>query len=335
MAPGLQYDLPPGSTGAVYTWHGCELSLQHLGTDQVYTAQNPAMQHYAQAHSMLEKKRRLAKAGMEAGDISEGPRVLVCGGPSSGKLTVCKTLLNYATRLDWHCTFADLDVAGNAISPPGTLSAVPVDMPIPIEEGLSVFPPLTVNYGSTSLEEKGEDLYLQLISTLAQRVRERCMTQPKASCGGLIVKAMTSKGSGNEVLHAIKEFNIDYVFVISDDKLHAKLGAAKERDGLAYELVQLPRSGGCVPKTEAIRKKERSNSIRIYFHGWPHLKLHPHRYEVTDMLSVKIVKVGGVLPGKMVCCPAFTHLHREQTEKGDTDCAPHRTGCCPSGRSRR
>eukprot|EP00754_Rhynchopus_humris_P037982 Rhum_TRINITY_DN20684_c0_g1::Rhum_TRINITY_DN20684_c0_g1_i1::g.171788::m.171788/K14399/CLP1, HERB; polyribonucleotide 5'-hydroxyl-kinase len=299
MAPGTLYDLPAGTSGSIFTWHGCQLSLQNIPDDQVYTAAAPAMQHYAHAHSILEVKRREAKQRLDAKELADGPRAVVCGGPSSGKLSACRVLVNYAARLDWQLTFADLDISNNSIAVPGSVAAVPIDMPVPTLEGFSVFPPVSFCYGDTTMDARGDEMYHQVVSALADTVEARHAANSSARCGGLIVKAMSSRQTCKDVLHAARAFKLDTVFVVGDDKLHAQLQAGLEREGIAANLVQLPRSGGCITKSVGQRERERERAIDCYFNGWHHMKLHPHRYEVRDADKISLLKVGGSLKMKM------------------------------------
>ena len=56
-----------------------------------------------------------------------GPRVFITGDASSGKSSICKTLINYSLKLGWTPLLADLDLTQNSISAPGCISAALVD----------------------------------------------------------------------------------------------------------------------------------------------------------------------------------------------------------------
>ena len=45
------------------------------------------------------------------------------GSQQSGKSTLCKILVNYALKLGWTPVLVDLDLNGNEIGPPGSISA--------------------------------------------------------------------------------------------------------------------------------------------------------------------------------------------------------------------
>ena len=221
------------------------------------------MQNYAKLHSQLEVQRRAAKERSEKGEDPDGPRVLICGAPDSGKATIAKILVNYAARLDWQLTYVDIDPNDNTVSIPGSIGAVPIDMPVPIDEGFSIFPPTVSFLGSVAVDEKNEDLYSHIVTTLAERVDARQKANPLAQCGGVIVKS----GSGlttKQINHAIKQFDINTVLVVGDDKSHAFLSSPAGREGRKGEVYLLPRSGGCVAKD---RERTRGSRFSTYFNG--------------------------------------------------------------------
>lgn len=71
-----------------------------------------------------------------AGSIPEGPpRVLVLGPESAGKTSLCKILSNYAVRAGqgWTPMYVNLDSAEGGWTVPGTISACPIETPIPTQ----------------------------------------------------------------------------------------------------------------------------------------------------------------------------------------------------------
>jgi polyribonucleotide 5'-hydroxyl-kinase len=85
-----------------------------------------------------------------AKEDSFGPRVMVCGPVDTGKSSLCRILLNYATRLKRSVLFVDLDVGQGEISIPGTMSLAALSTPIDVEEGFNLISPLVFFYGHTS-----------------------------------------------------------------------------------------------------------------------------------------------------------------------------------------
>ncbi|KAJ9471918.1 hypothetical protein DIPPA_51747 [Diplonema papillatum] len=297
MAPGTWYEFAAGTSVSVFTWHGCNLELKNVNEDDVYAVESTEMFAYARAHSLLEKKRIQARDHEGSVQTGCGPRVLICGGPCSGKATISRILLNYAARSNWQVTYADLDFDNNTITCPGSIAAVPVDMPIPVDEGFSVFPPLMYYYGNTDKENVNTELNSLLVGQLAAKVLDRQEQNDAARRGGVIVKAMAfnPRKGAEEITHIINSFKIDIVFVVGDDRLHAKLSSQSETVGAGHrraDVIKLPRSNGCCFKSDAQREAARNRSIHTYFYGWPHMRLHPHRYEIVDAATVKFVKVG-------------------------------------------
>ena len=81
----------------------------------------------------------------------------------------------------------DLDVGQGSISVPGTVGAVLVERVAAIEEGcFSEAAPLVYNYGHKT-PGVNPDLYKQLVSRLADVVRERTQKSVKAQVGGVVV----------------------------------------------------------------------------------------------------------------------------------------------------
>ena len=63
---------------------------------------------------------------------------MIVGPDDVGKSTLCKMLLNWAVRVGRSPIFVDLDVSQNAISLPGTISALVVERTASIEEGYNL-----------------------------------------------------------------------------------------------------------------------------------------------------------------------------------------------------
>eukprot|EP01065_Artemidia_motanka_P029913 TRINITY_DN35977_c0_g1_i1.p1 TRINITY_DN35977_c0_g1~~TRINITY_DN35977_c0_g1_i1.p1 ORF type:complete len:471 (+),score=170.61 TRINITY_DN35977_c0_g1_i1:80-1414(+) len=310
LAPGHTYTFPPGTNASVFTWHGCRVRLTGIDTDLVYRADNPPMTAYARTHGYLEKMRQMAKSG----HADSGPRVLICGPPDTGKATIARLLVNYAARLNWDLTYVDLNVANNSIAVPGCVAAVPVDLPVPIDEGFSAFPAITYYYGDTKLEGGNEQLYSELVGKLAADVAERAEANDRAAQGGVVVKAMACGGGKQSIkllMQIARAFRITTVLVTGDDRLYAQLrrdldttqlGSAASLQGGNWgkkpSATELPKSGGCVSRSEAARVHEHNQSLEIYFRGWEHMRLHSSIFR-TSWSKVSIVRVGAALPTRM------------------------------------
>ena len=119
--------------------------------------------------------------------IRNGPVAMIVGPTDTGKSTLAKLLCNYASRMGRKPILVDLDVGQGSISVPGTVGAVLVERVAAIEEGcFSEAAPLVYNYGHKT-PGVNPDLYKQLVSRLADVVRERTQKSVKAQVGGVVV----------------------------------------------------------------------------------------------------------------------------------------------------
>ena len=76
-----KYNFQPGSTVAVFTWHGCKLAI-HGKTEVAYISKETPMRVYINTHAALEQMRAKAEE-----DNTRGPRVMIVGPTDVGKST--------------------------------------------------------------------------------------------------------------------------------------------------------------------------------------------------------------------------------------------------------
>lgn len=73
------------------------------------------------------------------------------------------------------------------------------------------------------------------------------------------------EGEGYTILlHCIKEFKVDVVLALGQDRLFSRLKADVPP---TVTMVKIDQSGGVVPRSSSIRRKDRMLSIREYFYG--------------------------------------------------------------------
>jgi len=277
-----EYIFQGGQTTAVYTWHGCEVRLKGR-TEVAYTSTDSPMIIYLNNHVALEQMRQKAE---ETG--IRGPRAMIVGPQDVGKSTLCRILLNYAVRMGRAPIFVDLDVGQGEISVPTTLGANLVERPADIDEGFSLQAPLVFHYGHTSPAEN-LTLYNHCISKLAAAVELRCRANRRACVGGVIVNACGwIRGGGYQsILYAVKEFEIDIVIVLDQERLFKEL----ERDLPKFvKCVLQPKSGGVIERTPEFRTDARQRATRKYFNGAKGT-LFPHSFDVK-LADIKLYKVG-------------------------------------------
>lgn len=123
---------------------------------------------YVNIHTAIEQIRVKSELDKE----TPAPRVMVVGPDDVGKSTLCKMLLNWAVRVGRSPIFVDLDVSQNAISLPGTISALVVERTANIEEGYNLDAQIVYSYGYKTPNENPV-LYKRLISCLSETINMR------------------------------------------------------------------------------------------------------------------------------------------------------------------
>ncbi|KAI9906177.1 hypothetical protein PsorP6_004749 [Peronosclerospora sorghi] len=251
---------------AIFTWYGCTLEVR--GTPEVaYSSEETPMDSYLNIHAQLQRRRELAKAKQTA-----GPRVLVCGPVDSGKSTLTQILLNYALRLGEKPTLVELDVGHGCLCVPGTISASPLDMnSLSVEEVFILTNPFAYFYGHASPSENVE-LLRHYQQRLAKTVLKRLANDKEVNASGCVVNTCGwVDGMGFDLLvHAIKDFDVDVVLVIGQDRLYSRLQSTLTNatiNGVERSIVKLARSGGVVPLNNKLRSAARISCIREYFYG--------------------------------------------------------------------
>ncbi|EEY67582.1 pre-mRNA cleavage complex II protein Clp1, putative [Phytophthora infestans T30-4] len=251
---------------AIFTWYGCTLEVRGA-LEEAYTSEETPMDSYLNIHAQLQRRRELAKAKHAA-----GPRVLVCGPVDSGKSTLTQILVNYALRLGEKPTLVELDVGQGCLSVPGTISASPLDMnSLSIEEDFILTNPLAYFYGHAASSENVE-LFRYQQQVLSKAVKRRLANDEEVNASGCVINTCGwVDGTGFDMLvHAIKDFDVDLVLVIGQDRLYSRLQSAltgANANGADRSIVKLSRSGGVVPLNSKMRSAARISSIREYFYG--------------------------------------------------------------------
>ncbi|XP_063715229.1 polyribonucleotide 5'-hydroxyl-kinase Clp1-like [Symsagittifera roscoffensis] len=280
----IEYKFEAGSKIAVFTWHGCKLKIAGK-TEGEYVSKDTPMVMYVNTHAALEQMRTAAE---ENG--SRGPKSMICGPTDSGKTTLCRILLNYALRVGQRPTFVDLDVGQGTISIPGTLGAVVPEKPLDPVGAFINENPVVYHYGHVTPEANSR-YYEHNISLLATVYHLRCSKSKRADVGGLFINTCGFvKGVGySSILHAAKEFEVDVVIVLEQERLYNEL---KKSLPAKTKVVLLPKSGGVVERSSGFRKESRDKRIHEYFFGsGSQNTLNPHRMEVS-FDEVEVFKVG-------------------------------------------
>jgi len=214
----------------------------------------------------------------------------VVGPTDVGKSTVCRLMLNYAVRMGRRPVFVDLDVGQGSISIPGSLGALLIERPASIEEGFSQNSPLVYHYGHKT-PGHNPVLYNQLVSRLADVVRERLTSNRKAEVSGVVINTCGwIRGEGyNQIKHVAQAFEVDIIVVLDQERLYNDL----VRDMPNFvKIVWQPKSGGVVCRNSEQRTESRDLRVKQYFYG-ANSNLFPHSFDVSFAdIKDKIFKIG-------------------------------------------
>lgn len=279
LVKGKKYEL---NFGAIFTYHGCTLTVTGK-TDVIYIAKETPMVQYLNSHGALEQLRVNADKRN-----TKGPVALIVGPTDVGKSTLCRILLNYGVRLGRRPIYVDLDIGQGNIGVPGTIGALLVERPSPVDDGFSEQSPLVYHFGHKSPSEN-DTLYKKIISKLAEVTLERLNVNKKAKSSGMIINTCGwVKGQGYQhLLHAAQAFEVNAIFVLDQERLYNQLLRDTPK---ACNIVFLPKSGGVVERSKSLRSETRDFRIKEYFYGHKS-PLYPHSFDVK-WSELKIYKIG-------------------------------------------
>jgi polyribonucleotide 5'-hydroxyl-kinase len=189
-----------GVRSRILSWHGCELEVTgKCEADAVVQFAQPAdtpVVAYLNLHGELDARRKDAGGG---GAAATGPRVLIAGGPSTGKSSLARCLAAWATRIGDQPLVVHVDPGTGMLALPGTVSAAVFATLVDIEsaDGWGAAPtsetgvvpaksPLVYLYGQRAPEDDVE-AYKQAVGRIATGVTARLSADPEVRRTGLIV----------------------------------------------------------------------------------------------------------------------------------------------------
>lgn len=245
-------------------------------------------------------------------DLSKTPICLVCKpmyARNVGKSTLCRILLNYATRRGRAPIFVDLDPDQGHIGIPGTIGALSIESPIDIETGLSLRSSMLMHFGHTNLAADNEDknglFYKALLENMAKIVHSKLEQDKKSYYSGVIINTSAwSDDVGYKILvHACKVFKANIILVMDDevlqDDLKKDLGAD---NGVATSYCQqvnvlnVPKTVGLITRLAETNVELRYNRIKQYFYGTAIESFNPMTSEIKfAFLKRLIYRVGNPL----------------------------------------
>ena len=293
LSPFVTYTFT-GTKVAIFTWHGCSFTikgktLKEYDWDESRGQICPSL-NYVSIHAYLNQQRELALIHERT-----GPRVLVTGSNFSGKTTLCKILLNYATKTGWKPIFCDLDVSNNELFTQSTMGATVIETYYP--ENFFEHPSLIYFFGhpdigshiqlyqeqvqrlgvcvNAKLDEDLRKAKTELFNTNMESLDKDTIThQEKMSCfSGVIVNmgpwsqnmSEDSVKKKETLAAVVNAFQIDLVIVIDDQALFRTLEEIDDRKTMVIE--SLAKSGGVVQIDEKHKKDRIFRKFRGYFYG--------------------------------------------------------------------
>jgi polyribonucleotide 5'-hydroxyl-kinase len=219
---------------------------------------------------------------------NDNPRIMICGAVDTGKSTLSKILINYATRKGHSMLFADIDVGQGEVGIPGTISMCRYDKPSSIETGFEPKDIINYFYGHISPAINAK-LYNNCVRQLANCAEELFQKDPSLTKGGIVVNTCgwVEKLGYKLLLFAAKTFKINIIVVMDNTLLSEEL--TKDLVGnqnLKISVVNLPKSQEITPRSTYQRKIARSIRIGDYFKEFEQV--------IIDYKDIVIVKFGSV-----------------------------------------
>ncbi|KAF9484671.1 Clp1-domain-containing protein [Pholiota conissans] len=296
LAEGKAYLFGFECKAALFTWRGCVIEVTgDPSTD--YVSDETPMRIYANLHLALEQMRVRALRSIRGSPVpaherpgpSDPPRVLVLGPEHAGKTTLCKLLVNYATRSGqgWVPFLVNVDPSEGGWAAPGTLSVAPVLGPIPtaspanplgtaattapVALAANALVPLVYWYGHA--ETKRNPLLMdRLIRNVGENVMDRFEQDNIGRASGLIVDTPSSFASGPSsnthrqklIKACIDAFRINMILVVGHDKLSVEM---QRTYGSLMSVVKIPKSGGVVEVDYAYRERVHNYELHTYMYG--------------------------------------------------------------------
>ncbi|CAK7562788.1 MAG: Cleavage polyadenylation factor subunit clp1 [Sporothrix epigloea] len=273
-----------GTQSKILTWHGCEIEIDGScdseelvvggvkhGQGSTNGAQLSPMISYMNLHLLLASKRASAACVPRGSPGSTGPRLLVCGPPSSGRTSLVRTLAAWATKMSSYAPLPkqeasrqpppaqyqqpcviNVDPREAMLSLPGTLSAAVFATLMDLEtegsygwggapsSGPSAVPvklPLVYNFGYARPSD-APDLYRGLVTRLAGAVSARMSEDATVEASGLLIDtpAMTADEENNSN-HLMTIESLVHIIEEFSVNLVVVLGAGSESNAIHQALT--------------------------------------------------------------------------------------------------
>lgn len=177
----------------------------------------------------------------------------------------------------------------------GTIGCNIIEKPCDVEIGFSDQAPLLLHFGDKTLDSN-INLFKVLVTQLANIITQKMDEDHIVKESGCIINTggWIIGGGYRLLLHIAKEFQVDIILAIDQEKLYNEL----VRDQPDFvKILFTPKSGGVVSKSIEHRRENRDKRIKEYFYG-SKLKetgsgsqLYPHSFDIP-FSSLKIFQIG-------------------------------------------
>ncbi|KAK7435836.1 pre-mRNA cleavage complex II protein Clp1 [Colletotrichum acutatum] len=290
-----------GTRSKILTLQGCELEIEGVLADES-VAEYPKPQD-SPSNSVLNLHFQLtAMRQRAAAERREGPRIAVCGPPTTGKTSLTRTLTSYAARVGAQPLVVNTDPKEGMLSLPGTLSASVVGSLLDVEavdgwgttptSGPSQVPvklPLVYYYGHASSEEDPAK-YKELVSKMAATVTSRLGQDPEVKGSGMIIDTQavteTNQVGMENFVHVVEELSASL-----NAEITKRFSTERTSLGENYSILLLEKSEGVVERDVGYTQQACEASIKEYFFGSIGQTLSPATQQV-DFDSLAIYKLG-------------------------------------------
>lgn len=315
LPPGRKVHLT-GESSAVFTYHGCTLTVDGA-VERAYVNDETPMIFHLNAHAVLQRRRESALE-----NSSPGPRCMLAGPPDSGKSSLCSLLCNYASRSGSVPLRVDLDPSLNEVASPGTVAAAAADSPVGPGQEDSASPSAPIAYGYPySLPCEHPQLWMHCVHRIAKAAQAREDESALSGASGIIVDTPPCSEeccSVQQLAEAARALSINTILVLGDDALRNDL-EQEFKKASSVEVVEVPKSGGALRRSIEARKREQAKRLKHYFYGSDG-SLTPS----TRMLSIDdltTLRIGGTKTAPQDTLPANVAaradpLHVQSSEPG-------------------
>jgi polyribonucleotide 5'-hydroxyl-kinase len=276
------------------------------------------MREYILIHYDLDNQRNKSLLNNQL-----GPKILITGSKNCGELSFCHMLINYSLRLGWTPIYCDLDL-DNEISIPGSIAATVIDSTITND---FLIDNSVILYNGTKNENINYYLYESQICEMARICN--CKLQydltehkrklnindddnsnsnnntlnafvncelPTLFASGMIVKCplieINSKDK-NIYQTIIKEFDIDYVYVIDNERLKNDISNfCKGNTNITKKVhvMLLSKLNGCEQDIQNIERERMNNYFQGPFQNFKinEIKVDLSQYKLLQVTSSNV-----------------------------------------------